>query len=195
MAPGASWRSPGKRFLGQCADVGGQLAAAARMVRSFLEEAVLAYLRRALIRNPGLADSLVVAIEDSWAVVSGQDARQAPHVHSLTGLAGIYYLDCGLGRCAVALEDPRTPAATADLPGVLRRRVGFGERETFRLRTGSVLVHPSWLVHAAEPAPGVGERVAVSFTASVATRRPADGGGALRARGIQAGSAEANDEL
>lgn len=198
LTPSTTWRSQGDRFLSQCMVAGERVAAAARALQAFLEESMLQYLRRALGRNSGVVSTLAITIEGSWASISGQGTRQPPHVHSMMGLSGTYYLDCGTNGsaagngpalCAVTLEDPRPPAATSDMPELLREKLGFGTSKTFRLMPGSVLVHPSWLVHAAAPSQGVGERIAISFTANVAARHLPAGAG------THMGAVEKEEEL
>ncbi|CAE8661375.1 unnamed protein product, partial [Polarella glacialis] len=148
---------------------------------------------------------LQIRVSESWASLTKSPSAfgvfQVPHVHARAALAGSFYLDCGsedvliersvagpkaraLGNqstCGIFLEDPRTPAAVADMPESLRLRLGWGEAQTFQLPRGSLLLYPGWLQHAPSPRwssseMGEGEasarrqRVAVSFTIAVQLR-------------------------
>mmetsp|Transcript_122933 Transcript_122933/g.342570 ORF Transcript_122933/g.342570 Transcript_122933/m.342570 type:complete len:246 (-) Transcript_122933:119-856(-) len=188
LTPGLQWRSGSSKFLSECMRVGGIVARAAGTLHNFLQVSVLKYLRATLIsKDRGVLERLAVIIEGSWASMSVHGTCQAPHVHSTAGLSGTYYLECGAAieegkgtsKCIIALEDPRTPAATSDMPRVLRQRLGFGAPKTFQLQPGSVLVYPSWLVHAAMPIQGAGRRTAISFVASITLRAPVEPSGTI----------------
>lgn len=170
------WRSPDTQFLqgsaaGVTNSIGGHenVEKMKSIVRRFVEASLRRYLREALngSRVTGLVD---VGIEKSWATLSSRWAHEAPHVQAQTSLIGTFFAACGGGgagsTCETRLEDPRPPAATSDMPQILRERLGFGEAHTFKLRPGSVLIHPAWIVHANVP-DAHGERVAVPFTAYV----------------------------
>lgn len=155
-----SWQSAGKSFIEDCVAVGGTAAAAGAALRRHVEAAATSYFREALAaKAPTLVDRVQVRLEHSWAhLVRGQEV-ELPHVHARAALAGTLYLRCGDAapddaaqpRCGIFLEDPRTPAGTADMPESLRRRLGWGEVQSFRLSPGSLVLHPAWLQHAALP--------------------------------------------
>merc|ERR1712228_454908 len=95
--------------------------------------------------------------------------RSSSHVHAQSGLSGTFYVACGDENvCSIALEDPRAPAAGADMPEIVRKRLGFGVAHTVDLDNGSLIVFPSWLVHSASPRlTSGGERIGISFNADV----------------------------
>lgn len=167
-------------FFEQCSRIGGATAKAGRRLYKFLEASLLTYFRDAL-RNPKITDRLIVKIEESWAVVQARAVRQRPHIHLGVALTGTYYVECGntsagadQARCDTTLEDPRPPAADSDLPEVLRRKLGFGAAQRFSLPSGSVLLHPPWLVHASDLDSDLGldaaPRISISFTADIQLR-------------------------
>eukprot|EP00930_Biecheleria_cincta_P058467 TRINITY_DN44295_c0_g1_i1.p1 TRINITY_DN44295_c0_g1~~TRINITY_DN44295_c0_g1_i1.p1 ORF type:complete len:294 (-),score=45.37 TRINITY_DN44295_c0_g1_i1:42-923(-) len=181
-----SWQSAGKSFIEDCVAVGGPAAAAGFALRRHIEAAATSYFRQALgAKAPKLADRVQVRVEHSWAhLVRGQEA-ELPHVHARAALAGTLYLQCEGGNkapdaaaqhgCGIFLQDPRTPAGTADMPESLRRRLGWGEVQSFRVSEGSLVLHPAWLQHAALPSlPTVSnsrgelhQRLGISFTVVV----------------------------
>eukprot|EP00445_Apocalathium_hangoei_P029341 CAMPEP_0203915932 /NCGR_PEP_ID=MMETSP0359-20131031/56651_1 /ASSEMBLY_ACC=CAM_ASM_000338 /TAXON_ID=268821 /ORGANISM="Scrippsiella Hangoei, Strain SHTV-5" /LENGTH=318 /DNA_ID=CAMNT_0050842523 /DNA_START=9 /DNA_END=965 /DNA_ORIENTATION=- len=183
---GRRWRSEGDSFLGDAARTGGAVGKAARRLALRLRELGQRYFREAL-RDSSVAAQVDVLLNTSWASLvepgapsGGGDiaAGWLPHVHATAGLTGTYYVACGSAgeqrhsasvpptHCGLNLEDPRPPAALSELPEAVRLRLGFGAARRFELAAGAAVLHPAWLVHAAQPfdGDGDGERIAISFT-------------------------------
>lgn len=191
---GFCWRSPGARFLGDAIEAGGAVGDAARALVRRLQRAGERYFRETL-RDPSLAARVEVVLGESWAsLLRGPGSSRGgsalaglqpagggePHTHGGTALTGTYYVDCGTdfggsqeSRCSMWLEDPRPPASIAELPPAVRERLGFGVARRFDLTAGFAVLHPPWLLHAAGAfgsGGGIGERLAISFTANVRLR-------------------------
>lgn len=196
------WKSASTQFLQDCiGSRGGSVAVAAQVVHHFIKESLQRYLRMSLGgKVSGVADAVV---KQSWvSLTSSAQVGQAPHVHARSSLSGTYYVSCGIGvgafgpaLCSTSLEDPRAPAAGSDMPPILRKRLGFGVKQAFDLRPGSILIFPSWLVHEASPSQHAeGDRIAISFTADV--RHSSSGGKASNSRTLEDPSMrDLDDEL
>eukprot|EP00435_Cladocopium_sp_Y103_P054617 s1314_g17.t2 len=128
----------GTNFLETGRALGGTAgtARALQKLRALIEdESTRRYLRGALKQLGGAMDAL-----------------QRIHVHPKVAFAGSLYLDCVQGEdgsCGVYLQDPRTPAGMAEVPDVLRQRLGWGHLHRLHVAPGTLLLYPAWLQHAA----------------------------------------------
>ncbi|CAE8600447.1 unnamed protein product, partial [Polarella glacialis] len=202
-----SWLSNGHRFLEDCTAAGGTAAAAGARLRAHIEEAAR---ERGTSEEPWQTGrrSLLTGYRSEFLKAGLLSPKALQHLASsrfhmytlgpLWPAPSTWTAARALGNqstCGIFLEDPRTPAAVADMPESLRLRLGWGEAQTFQLPRGSLLLYPGWLQHAPSPRwssseMGEGEasarrqRVAVSFTIAVQLR---DGSvGSSRATGASA---------
>lgn len=121
--------------------------------------------------------------EHSWYHVTRHAGYTAVHNHPMASWSGVYCVDPGDGADgkarggALTFLDPRGAAGMYVDPGNehLGRPFGFGAL-AYLLRSGQLLLFPSYLVHEVAPYFGQRERITVAFNAWVREAgQPANG--------------------
>jgi uncharacterized protein (TIGR02466 family) len=116
----------------------------------------------------GALDYLKVIYEDflitgCWANISAPGAAHEAHIHPNNYLSGVYYVQTQEGADSISFQDPRSAAY------IIAPRVSEGTpdgstaRVTLRVKDGTLIIFPAWLVHAVEPNRSDRERISVSF--------------------------------
>jgi hypothetical protein len=123
--------------------------------------ALLAAIRDAVdgyARGLALATRPAAARLDSWAVVYAEQGRQEPHRHPDGWLSGVYYVNASRGQDGAFLG--------ALVLGMFEEEgAGAPPWGTTRIepRPGRLVLFPSFVPHATEPAESAGERICVAF--------------------------------
>jgi uncharacterized protein (TIGR02466 family) len=115
----------------------------------------------------GTLDYLKVIYEDflitgCWANISAPGSAHEAHIHPNNYLSGVYYVQTQEGADTISFQDPRSgahfiaPRTSEDTPDST-------SRVTLRVREGTLVIFPAWLVHAVEPNMSNKERISVAF--------------------------------
>ena len=101
-------------------------------------------------------------ITGCWANVNAPGAIHRPHGHPNNYLSGIYYVQVPKGGDTVSFHDPR--AQTAILRPPLRELTADNaDQVVVAIRSGTLLLFPSWFQHSVEANQGKRERISISF--------------------------------
>ena len=101
-------------------------------------------------------------ITGCWANISAPGASHEAHTHPNNYLSGVYYVQTQEGADSITFIDPRSRAYVIT-PRASESRPDNVGRVTLRVREGTLVIFPAWLVHAVEPNTSDRERVSVSF--------------------------------
>jgi uncharacterized protein (TIGR02466 family) len=99
-----------------------------------------------------------LAMTDCWANIMPSGVAHGLHLHPLSTISGIYYVQAPAGSPGVKFEDPR-----------LDRMMAAPPRQAWVLvpaHVGQVILFESWLRHEVPPNRARAERVSVSFNFS-----------------------------
>jgi uncharacterized protein (TIGR02466 family) len=115
----------------------------------------------------GTLDYLKVIYEDllitgCWANISAPGAGHEAHIHPNNYLSGVYYVQTQEGADTITFQDPR-PTAHIIAPRVSEDTPDTSARVTVRVKNGTLVIFPAWLVHAVEPNMSDRERISVAF--------------------------------
>jgi uncharacterized protein (TIGR02466 family) len=146
LAPGQGWQS--ERMLHSRPELG-ELA-------SCVERAAVAVLRFLKIGCDALE------ITGCWASVLAEGAAHRSHHHPNNFLSAVYYLRVAPGADTINFHDPR-PQTGVIRPPVTALSAENTDQVVVRVRSGTLLVFPSFLEHSVDPTAGGIERVSVSF--------------------------------
>jgi len=112
---------------------------------------------------------------NAWANINGQGHANHPHHHPGAFWSGVYWVDSGDGPGdgrggELELHDPRgilpgffAPQLRVAIPGCL----SAGLTDYAAAETGTMVLFPSWLVHAVREYRGIRPRISVAFNFSV----------------------------
>lgn len=130
---------------------------------------------------------------EGWANVSREGNYAKAHVHPMSNLALVYYVDVGDHAAdgpddisgAIEFLDPRNRAHMFTSPGMDSR-----DSLLSRPEDGVLLVFPSWLYHTVHPYRGKRPRISIASNATIQEVRlkdtpPAEDGGRPRAKIIE----------
>jgi uncharacterized protein (TIGR02466 family) len=137
-------------------------------LQRILHQGVQTYLPRffqdVLLRPPKSVDARLWG----WAVIMRPGDYNAPHVHPDAHISGVYYVEVpDLSAADPDEEEPGgslvflDPRSVASMYHIRDRR----HTESCVPAAGSLLIFPSYLMHAVFPYRGAGERISVAFNA------------------------------
>jgi uncharacterized protein (TIGR02466 family) len=101
-------------------------------------------------------------ISGCWATVLARGAAHKVHSHPNNFLSGVYYLRADAGADRINFHDPRRQAAVIR-PPVVELTSENTDQVVVRVRSGTLLLFPSWLEHSVDANPNPAERISVSF--------------------------------
>jgi uncharacterized protein (TIGR02466 family) len=130
----------------------------ARPLVDIIETAVGGVLGFMTVQHAGFA------ITGCWANVNPPGARHERHCHPNNFLSGVYYARVTEGSDTISFDDPR-PHWTMMAPALREQRPELSNTVTLTVKTGTLVVFPSWLVHFVEPNLSNATRVSISFNA------------------------------
>jgi len=139
-----------------------------KSLQALLYQAVQGYLPRYfqndLVRPPKGVDARLWG----WAVIMREGDHNMPHVHPDAHLSGVYYVEVPQPSPeqrnepepggSLVLFDPRSAANMYPLKG-------HRTHQSYLPVAGSLVIFPSYLMHAVNPFRGPGERISIAFNA------------------------------
>jgi uncharacterized protein (TIGR02466 family) len=146
LKPGESWQS--NHGLHRCEPFLGlidHIMAAA--------DAVLGHLRIAGAR---------CAITGCWANLSAPGARHGTHSHPNNYLSGVYYVHTQDGADTINFHDPR-PQVAIMRPPVDELTAENTDQVVVKVKPGTLLLFPAWLLHSVDANRSDGVRVSLAF--------------------------------
>jgi uncharacterized protein (TIGR02466 family) len=97
-----------------------------------------------------------------WATVLAEGAAHKAHSHPNNFLSGVYYVRVDAGADRINFHDPRRQAGVIR-PPVVELTAENTDQVVVRVRSGTLLIFPSWLEHSVDANPNKAERISVSF--------------------------------
>ena len=97
-----------------------------------------------------------------WATVLTKGAAHNTHSHPNNLLSGVYYVAPTPGADRINFHDPRRQAGVIR-PPVVELTAENTDQVVVRVRSGTLLIFPSWLEHSVDANPNETERISVSF--------------------------------
>jgi uncharacterized protein (TIGR02466 family) len=97
-----------------------------------------------------------------WATVLAKGAAHRAHSHPNNFLSGVYYVRTEPGADRINFHDPR-PQVAVIRPPVVELTAENADQVVVQVRSGTLLLFPSWFVHSVDVNPNEAERVSVSF--------------------------------
>ena len=91
-----------------------------------------------------------------------QGAAHKVHSHPNNFLSDVYYVRVDAGADHINSHDPRRQAAVIR-PPVVELTAENTDQVVVRVRSGTLLIFPSWLEHSVDANPNPAERISVSF--------------------------------
>jgi len=146
LEPGQGWQSG--QALHRRDDIGELVSCVERGVKS-----ILLFLR---IGHDAFE------ITGCWATVLAEGAAHKAHSHPNNFLSGVYYVRTEPGADRINFHDPRRQAAVIR-PPVVELTAENTDQIVVRVRSGTLLIFPSWLEHSVDANPNAAERISVSF--------------------------------
>ena len=102
------------------------------------------------------------ALTACWANINPKGAMHMPHVHPNNFLSGIYYAQTQPGADSVSFHDPRPQLAVVN-PEVERETAYTAIVQSLPIKTGRLMMFPSWLVHSVMVNRSDQLRISISF--------------------------------
>lgn len=141
---------------------------AVKALQQLIYQAVQAFLPSYFQSNVLAAPKAVESRLWGWAVVMGPGDYNAPHVHPDAHVSGVYYVEVPeLSPTEAETEEPGgslvflDPRSQATMYYLKDRR----QTESYLPVAGSLVVFPSYHMHAVYPYRSPGERISVAFNA------------------------------
>jgi uncharacterized protein (TIGR02466 family) len=103
-----------------------------------------------------------VEITGCWANIGFEGSRHRPHAHPNNFFSGVYYVNAPGGGNTINFFDPR-PQAAVIVPPAERTSPMVGQKMTLDVKTGTLIMFPSWLLHSVDENRSSEERVSVAF--------------------------------
>ncbi|WP_447762761.1 TIGR02466 family protein [Sphingopyxis panaciterrae] len=109
---------------------------------------------------------------DIWANVSPPQASNQMHTHPGAFWSAVYYVDDGSGQQdgslggELIIEDPRMPMILMTMPNLRLRSPSGSVHEPqlkMKVRSGRIVMFPSWLSHGVVPHQGSRERISIAI--------------------------------
>lgn len=101
-------------------------------------------------------------ITGCWATVLAKGAAHKAHSHPNNFLSGVYYVRTDAGADRINFHDPRRQAGVIR-PPVVELTAENTDQVVVSVRSGTLLIFPSWLEHSVDANPNEAERISVSF--------------------------------
>jgi uncharacterized protein (TIGR02466 family) len=146
LAPGAGWQS--MQTLHELEDFRELVDSARRTVAGILRFLCIGY------------DA--VEFTACWATVLARGAAHKVHNHPNNFLSGVYYLRTCAGADTINFHDPRGQTGIIR-PPVTALTAANTDQVVVRVRNGTLLMFPAWLVHSVDVNAGESERISISF--------------------------------
>lgn len=121
-----------------------------------VEQAALAALTLLKVGHQG------IEVTGSWINLSAPGAGHAIHAHPNNFLSGVYYAQTAEGADTINFHDPRVQAGVIR-PPVQELTGANTDQVVLRVRSGMLLLFPSWLQHSVDANRADIERISVSF--------------------------------
>ena len=101
-------------------------------------------------------------ITGCWATVLAKGAAHKAHSHPNNFLSGVYYVRADAGADRINFHDPRRQTGVIR-PPVVELTAENTDQVVITVRSGTLLIFPSWLEHSVDTNPNEAERISVSF--------------------------------
>lgn len=101
-------------------------------------------------------------ITGAWATVLAKGATHRLHSHPNNFLSGVYYVRTSPGADTINFHDPRSQAQVIR-PPVVELTAENTDQVVVRVKSGTLLVFPSYLEHSVDANMGNEERISISF--------------------------------
>lgn len=101
-------------------------------------------------------------ITGCWANIGFGGSGHRPHAHPNNYFSGVYYVNAPEGGNTINFFDPR-PQAGVMVPPSTKMSPMVAQKMTLDVRTGSLILFPSWLYHSVDDNRSSTERVSVAF--------------------------------
>lgn len=118
---------------------------------------------------------------DIWANVSPPQASNQMHTHPGAYWSAVYYVDDGgqpdgATGGELIIEDPRMPTILMTMPNLRLRSASGAVHEPqlkMKVRSGRIIMFPSWLSHGVMPHQGTRERISIAINLLAVPINPA----------------------
>lgn len=101
-------------------------------------------------------------ITGCWANIGFEGSRHRPHAHPNNFFSGVYYVNAPTGGNTINFFDPR-PQSGVIVPPAERTSPIVAQKMTLDVKTGTLIMFPSWLLHSVDENRSAEERVSVAF--------------------------------
>jgi uncharacterized protein (TIGR02466 family) len=98
-----------------------------------------------------------------WANRMGNGTHHTMHLHPLSVISGVYFVDCPPGSSVFKIEDPRMGRLMAAPPRKASAQKRNRNYIEFQPSPGQFILFESWMKHEVPPHRGIRARVSVSF--------------------------------
>ncbi|MFK7954984.1 MAG: 2OG-Fe(II) oxygenase family protein [Lysobacterales bacterium] len=102
------------------------------------------------------------SITGCWANQSESGLGHKPHCHPNNFLSGVYYVAVPKGGDSITFHDPR-PQPNVFMPPTTELTNDNAGTMTIGVKTGTLVVFPSWLHHSVEPNQANATRTSIAF--------------------------------
>lgn len=103
-------------------------------------------------------------ITGCWINVRGSGGSHRPHSHANNFLSGVYYVSVPDEGGRIMFHDPRIQTQIIQ-PQTIKRNAYNSNTANIPIRTGAMIIFPSWLSHSVEKCKTETRRISVSFNA------------------------------
>jgi uncharacterized protein (TIGR02466 family) len=97
-----------------------------------------------------------------WCNINGQYSSHSEHLHPLSHISGVFYIDCPPNSGSIIFKDPR-PGRTMVPPPTAEFRTENSMQVSVPPEDGKLLMFPSFLEHRVEQNLTTTERIGMSF--------------------------------
>ncbi len=101
-------------------------------------------------------------ITGCWANRSKMGLGHKAHCHPNNFLSGVYYVSAPKGGDSITFHDPR-PQPNVFMPPTVELTNDNAGKVTIGVKTGTLVVFPSWLIHSVEPSQASSTRTSIAF--------------------------------
>lgn len=139
---------------------GGVLAAWRDAVDAAVRDAIAGFIAAGYADHPLMAPAAPAWALRAWGTVLEEGGRQAPHIHPLGWLSGVYYARLPDGMSA---GEPEAGWIEFGMPPERFRRTTVPATRRVEPRPGRLLLFPSWAWHRTLPFAAGGRRISLAF--------------------------------
>jgi uncharacterized protein (TIGR02466 family) len=104
-----------------------------------------------------------LAMTDCWINIMAHAAVHSLHLHPLSTLSGVYYVQAPRGSARIKFEDPRLSRFMAAPPRLANPRRENRTFISYEAAAGELILFESWLRHEVETHRRNTERISISF--------------------------------